>query len=66
MFGEGTRKGAFVVWFMRLIHEFGFGHVFLREIAEGRMWVFGGKFVLPGFIIFVAGVADNVFEFVLA
>ena len=66
MFGEGARKCAFVVGFMRLISEFGFGEVVLGEIAEGRMWVFGGEFVLPRFIIFIAGVADNVFEFVLA
>lgn len=66
MFGEGTGEGTFVVGFMRLIGEFGSGDVVLGEVAEGGVWVFGGKFVLPGFIIFVAGVADNVFEFVLA
>ena len=66
MFGKGSRESMFVDGFVVGVFEFFFGDVFSGEVSEGRVWVFGGVMVFPGFEALIVLLGDDAFELVFA
>ncbi len=64
--GERARERLLVQRFVGGLLEFFLGDVLLGEVPEGRVRVFGGVWVFPGFVGFVVLLAQDVFELVLA
>ena len=66
MFGKRSRESMFVDGFVVGVLEFFFGDVFSGEVSEGRVWIFGGVMVFPGFEALIVLLGDDAFELVFA